>query len=87
MIDLIVNEEQLERAIQRARERKIIIPTFEQQKNPDSIPEKVKNELKGIELWDINLKKSISGLNNSMNAAVCWANLKRGENLPTYVQR
>ena len=54
MIDLTVNEEQLERAIERARERKIIIPTFEQQRNPDSIPEKVKNKLKSVGLWDIN---------------------------------
>lgn len=50
----MIHEEQLERTIERARERKIIIPTFKQQKNPDSIPEKVKNELKGVGLWDIN---------------------------------
>ena len=54
MIDLMIHEEQLERTIERARERKIIIPTFKQQKNPDSIPEKVKNELKDVGLWDIN---------------------------------
>ncbi len=54
MIDLMIHEEQLERTIERARERKIIIPTFKQQKNPDSIPEKIKNELKGVGLWDIN---------------------------------
>ncbi len=54
MIDLMIHEEQLERTIERARERKIIIPTFKQQKNPDSIPEQVKNELKGVGLWDIN---------------------------------
>jgi hypothetical protein len=34
MIDLTINEEQLERTIQRAREREIIIPTFNQQRNP-----------------------------------------------------
>ncbi len=50
----MIHEEQLERTIERARERKIIIPTFKQQKNPDSIPEKVKNELRGVGLWDIN---------------------------------
>jgi len=54
MIDLTVNEEQLARTIQRARERRIIIPTFRQQKNPDLIPEKIGEKLKNIELWDIN---------------------------------
>lgn len=54
MIDLAIHEDQLKRSIERARERNIIIPTFEQQKNPDEIPEKIKNELKGVGLWDIN---------------------------------
>ncbi|MEA3350645.1 MAG: pyridoxal-phosphate dependent enzyme [Chloroflexota bacterium] len=53
MIDLTVNEDRLERAVKRARERNIIIPTFAQMRNPDSIPDKVKEELKGIGLWDI----------------------------------
>ena len=54
MIDLTVNEEQLERTIQRARERDLIIPTFRQQKNPNLIPEKIKGKLKSIGLWDIH---------------------------------
>jgi len=54
MIDLAIHEDQLKRSVQRARERNIIVPTFEQQKNPDEIPEKIKNELKGVGLWDIN---------------------------------
>jgi len=45
MIDLSIHEEKLERAVQRARERKILIPTF-QNKSPQLIPEKVKNKLK-----------------------------------------
>ncbi|MFO8036089.1 MAG: pyridoxal-phosphate dependent enzyme [Anaerolineales bacterium] len=53
MIDLTVNEEQLERTVKRARERDIIIPTFAQMRNPELIPDKVKEELKGIGLWDI----------------------------------
>jgi len=53
MIDLTVNEEQLERAIRRAQERNILIPTFRQQKDPELIPERVKEELKKIELWEI----------------------------------
>lgn len=54
MIDLTVNKKQLERAILRARERNIIIPTFRQQKNPELIPESIKEKLKDIALWDIN---------------------------------
>ena len=53
MIDLSIHEEQLERTVQRARERNIIVPTFAQMKNPDLIPDSVKEELKKIDLWDI----------------------------------
>ena len=53
-IDLTVHADRLERAVKRARERNIIIPTFEQQKNPDLIPLKIKEELKNIGLWDIH---------------------------------
>ena len=35
-------------------ERNIIIPTFEQMRNPSLVPEKIKEELKGIGLWDIH---------------------------------
>ena len=34
MIDLSVNESQLKKAVQRAREKNIVIPTFRQMKNP-----------------------------------------------------
>jgi cysteine synthase len=54
MIDLTINEEQLERTIKRAKEKNIIIPTFSEQKNPELIPDKIKDKLKGIGLWDIN---------------------------------
>ncbi len=54
MIDLSIYPEHLERAVKRARERNIIIPTFAQQRNPALIPDKIKAELKGIGLWDIN---------------------------------
>lgn len=53
MIELTINEEQRERTVQRARERDIIIPTFAQMRNPELIPDKVKEELKDIGLWDI----------------------------------
>ena len=53
-IDLTVIKDRQERAIQRARERNIIIPTFAQQRNPELIPAKIKEELKGIGLWDVH---------------------------------
>jgi len=54
MIDLTINEEQLQRTIKRAKEKNIIIPTFEQMKNPELIPDKIKDKLKDVGLWDIN---------------------------------
>ena len=54
MLDLHINEEQLKRTVQRARERDIIIPTFEQMKNPSLIPDKIKEELADIGLWDVD---------------------------------
>ena len=54
MIDIKKDDSQLKKAIDRARERNIIIPTFKQMKNPEFIPTKIKEELKGIGLWDVN---------------------------------
>ena len=56
MIDLTENTEQLEQAIKNAKERNIILPTFEQMKNPQLIPDKIKEGLKEVELWDIELR-------------------------------
>jgi len=49
-----VNEEVLEKAVKRAKERNIIIPTFKQQKNPGFIPETIKEKLKSINIRDVN---------------------------------
>lgn len=54
LIDLTINEEQLRRTVERAREKGIVIPTFEQMKDPDKIPEKIKERLKDVGLWDVN---------------------------------
>jgi cysteine synthase len=54
MIDLTVHPDRLERAVQRARERNIIIPTFKQMVNPALIPDRIKLELANIGLWDVN---------------------------------
>jgi cysteine synthase A len=52
-IDLKVNKERLERGIQQARERKIVIPTFAQMKNPELAPASIKEQLAKTGLWDV----------------------------------
>jgi cysteine synthase len=54
MIDLSVNPEGRKRAIQRVRERGIIIPTFAQMKDPQKIPVEIREKLSGIGLWDVD---------------------------------
>jgi cysteine synthase A len=54
MIDLTIDEKQLERTVQRAREKNIVIPLFREQKNPETIPSEIKKALKDIELWAID---------------------------------
>lgn len=44
----------LENTIQRCKEKNIIIPTYEQMRNPEHIPEKIVNKLKNVGLWDLN---------------------------------
>ncbi len=53
-IDLTIYPDRLERAVRRARERNIIIPTFKQQRNPNLIPDSVVSQLKNVGLWDVN---------------------------------
>jgi len=48
------NEDVLKRAIERAREKNIIIPTYEEMRYPEKIPQKIKDELKNIGLWDLH---------------------------------
>jgi cysteine synthase len=54
MIDLTIHEDRLERTVQRARERNIIIPTFKQMRHPELIPDKIKHQLDDVGLWDLN---------------------------------
>jgi len=54
MIDLTVHKEPLRRAILRARERKILIPTLKEQMFPDRVSGKVKEKLRRISLGDVN---------------------------------
>ena len=54
LIDAVTNEKALENAVKRFRERGIILPTFEQQQNPELIPAIIKEKLKNIGLWEVN---------------------------------
>jgi len=54
VIDLTVIPEALERAVKRAKEKNIIIPTFKQQKDPGRIPQAIVSRLKNIGLWDMD---------------------------------
>ena len=49
MIDLTRNEQALEKNIAKAKEQNIIIPTIAQMKNPELIPDGIKEKLKKAE--------------------------------------
>ncbi len=50
----IVNEKILQKAVDRYREKGIILPTFAQMQNPDLIPVVIQDKLKTIGLWDLH---------------------------------
>lgn len=54
MSEIKVNKEVQKKAVERCRERGIILPTFEQMKDPAKIPNKIKDRLKDVGLWDVN---------------------------------
>jgi len=54
IINKVTNQKALDNAVKRFKERGVILPTFKQQQNPDLIPQKIKDQLKNIGLWDIN---------------------------------
>ena len=54
MINLTINEKGRANNIQRAKEQNIIIPTIAQMKNPETIPEKIREQLKHVGLWEVN---------------------------------
>lgn len=47
-------ENVLARTIARFRERKILLPTFAQMRDPSRVPEKIKQRLKRVGLWDVD---------------------------------
>jgi cysteine synthase len=64
-IDLTMHPDRLERTIERVRKRNIIIPTFEQMRDPSLIPDSIKEELKDIGLWDLHPRNLFR---------ICWHN-------------
>ena len=53
-IDKIVNRTILEKTAGHFKEKKIILPTFAQMRDPQTIPESIKNALHHIGLWDLH---------------------------------
>src|SRR6476469_9372290 len=49
-----VDENVLSRTIERFRERKVLLPTFAQMRDPSTVPDKIKQRLKNVGLWDID---------------------------------
>ncbi|MCI0333607.1 MAG: pyridoxal-phosphate dependent enzyme [Planctomycetes bacterium] len=49
-----VNEATLSRLVELFRERRILLPTFAQLRDPQSVPEKIKRRLKNVGLWDVD---------------------------------
>ena len=54
MLDLTVDTNTLDRTVELARERNILIPTLRQQAEPELITDAVKNGLADVGLWDIH---------------------------------
>ena len=44
----------LKKAVGRARERGVVLPTFAQQKDPSMVPAKIVARLKNLGLWDVD---------------------------------
>lgn len=51
---MVTKEVILQNTIERCREQKIVLPTYQQMKNPETIPGKIKAQLSKIGLWDVN---------------------------------
>lgn len=54
MIDLTINKQTLESNIAYCREKGITLPTFAMMKNPETVPEIIKKQLKQTGLWDLH---------------------------------
>lgn len=54
MIDLTLHAEIIEKNVAYCREKGITLPTFAMMRNPENVPEKVKQRLKNTGLWDVD---------------------------------
>ncbi|MBN2874560.1 MAG: pyridoxal-phosphate dependent enzyme [Spirochaetales bacterium] len=54
MIDLRIDEKARKKNVQRCKDNNIILPTYEQMRDPTKIPQSVLDELKSIGLWDVH---------------------------------
>lgn len=46
--------EVIQKSAARCRERGVVIPTFSQLRDPDTVPESIKSKLSGVGLWDVD---------------------------------
>ncbi len=54
VIDLTIHQEALQKNIDYCREKGITLPTFAMMKAPETVPGKIKDQLKNIGLWDLH---------------------------------
>ena len=54
MIDLTIDARTQEKNIGYCKKKQIILPTFDMMKHPETIPETIKAQLRGIGLWDLH---------------------------------
>ncbi len=55
MIDLTVNKEKLKNAVEMAKKRNVLIPTFKQMRDPEKYtPVSIRKKLKKTGLWDVD---------------------------------
>jgi cysteine synthase len=80
MIDLKVDKKQMEANAKYCKEKGIILPTISQLRNPETIPQKIKDELKHIGLWDVHPRNLFR---------ITWKNEQKktggGHNGPNYL--
>lgn len=49
-----LHQDVIKKTAARCRERGIVIPTFAQMRNPETVPETIKAKLRAVGLWDVN---------------------------------
>ena len=51
---MVIDERVLSRTVERFRERRILLPTFAQLRDPALVPEKIRQRLRHVGLWDVD---------------------------------